>query len=135
LAVTEKKQAKTGELVLQAESEFKKHIAGEQAINDVMRLKALLGNKHLPIDGETVWACVKEYKARIINCYQVIFKDPPPAAALRLFLNDLKFSVSKSGSSDTQRRQFQRAYSHLHLGRIALKSTYQSTGMLSPPAL
>jgi hypothetical protein len=77
-AITVKKQAKTGEFVSQAESKFKKRIAGEQAFNDAMRLKALLGNKDLPIDSETVWARSKEYNARIINCYQVIFKEAPP---------------------------------------------------------
>jgi hypothetical protein len=79
LAVTEKKQVKTGKLVLQAESEFKNHIAGDPALNDAMKSKALLGNKDLPIDGETVWVRVKEYKARIINVYQVIFKEDSPS--------------------------------------------------------
>jgi hypothetical protein len=87
LAITKKKQAKSSDLVKQAEAEFKNRIAGDSKLNDVMKSQALLGNKNTPIDGEAFWSRVKEYKSKIINIYQVVFKEDPPSSTTSL--NDI----------------------------------------------
>jgi hypothetical protein len=106
--VTEKKQAKTLDLYNQAENAFKEHTVADSDLNNVMKEKALVGNKSAPIDGEAVWNRAKEYKRTIINLYQVLFKEAPPSGTTSL-KDRLAVCRKNDGLRNKRRKQPQRA--------------------------